>query len=772
MCVHKLHQLPSLDVNYDTDNCSYDNLDNSIKCDSGDLSIIHLNIRGLNSKIGDLNYILTHSFTTSHPDVILLCETWLTGRSPKPFINGYNLERTDKKNKKGGGVGMLISNRCRYRRRKDLEDSNSASFESCFIELENHKTNIITGSIYRPPNTDSNEFNKKFEQLTQSCNKQKKHLIIGLDHNLDLLKANQHRPTQNFLELIYTAGLIPKITKPTRITSASATLIDNILIDQQLDTNSSSGILIDNTSDHLPCYTIIPNIHPTRRKLLEITNRDTRPKNVVALKRFLSVPGTLLPLNEGNASQQFDQFHDQLQEAIDHFLPLTTRKIPSRSIRHEPWVTGGLLKCIKKSKQLYHKMLKDRTNQSIKNKYTDYNNLLQKIKRYSKKSYYIEQCITHRKNTSKLWKTINHVIRKTHNKTEVIDKLKINDLDEYKGNLIADEFARYFSGIGKEYATRMTSSRKDLCQYLDKIPTCRTSIFLHPVTEIEVQKLIDKLEPKKSSGYDNINNILLKELKHIVTEPLSIIFNNSLVEGIFPEKMKKAKVVPLHKGKNHDETTNYRPISLLITILKILEKVMYTRVYNFLYNTWQLYASQYGFRKHHACDQAVGELVAVIAKGIEQKKFTPGVFLDLSKAFDSLEPSTTFKKMEKYGIRGCCLNWFKSYMLGRKMSVSCKTSDTGETNTSETYDVEYGTPQGSVLGPLIFLIFCNDLHLHLMFLSCIQFANDTTLYISHSNIDYIRFCLEHDLGILHDWFLANKLTLNISKISSHPIWRT
>ena len=387
--------------------------------------------------------------------------------------------------------------------------------------------------------------------------------------------------------------------------------------------------------------------------------------NIAALKRFLSTPGTLLPLDGRNASQQFDHFYDRLQEAVDHFLPVKTYKIPARSIRQELWATGGLFKCIKKSKQLYRNMLKHRANQTAKNKYTEYNNLLQKIKRNVKKTYYIEQCITNRSNTSKLQKTINHGIRRTHNKSEVIDKLKINNLDEYKGDLIADEFARYFSSIGKEYATRMLNSKKGLDYYLDKIPSCKTSIFLHPIMEMELQRLIDKLEPKKSSGYDNINNILLKEFKPSITEPLSIIFNNSLLEGIFPEKMKKAKVVPLHKGKSWHETTNYHPISLLLTLSKILEKVMYTRVYNFLCDTRQLYASQYGFRKHHACNQAIGELVAVIAKEMEQKKFTAGVFLDLLKAFDSLEPSTTFKKMEKYGLRGCCLNWFKRYMLNR-----------------------------------------------------------------------------------------------------------
>ena len=763
MCVHKLNQLPTLEVNYESDNCSYEDVNKSIKCDSGDLGIIHLNVRGLNSKIGNLNYLLTNSLSTSHPDIVLLCETWLNKRSPKPVISGYNIERTDRINKKGGGVSILISNRCRYKRRKDLEESNAACFESCFIELENQRTNLIIGSIYRPPNTDSNKFNRKFERLTNSCIGMKKHLIIGLDHNLDLLKANHHCPTQDFLELIYTAGLVPKITKPTRITSSTATLIDNILINQQLDTNSTSGILVDNVSDHLPCYTIIPDMHPSKRKAVEITSRDTRPKNIAALKKFLSTPGTLLPLDGLTASQQFDNFHDCLQKAVDHFLPTKTRKIPSRLVRQEPWVTSGLFKCIKKSKQLYRKTLNNRTDQTARNKYTEYNNLLQKIKRNAKKNYYIDQCINNRSNTAKLWRTINFVIRKTQNKSEIIDKLKINNLDVYKGELIAEEFARYFSNIGKEYATKMPKSKKDLNYYLNKIPRCEMSIFLHPVTEAEVSKLIDKLEPKKSSGYDNINNVLLKELKQIVSRPLTTIFNNSMVEGIFPDKMKKAKVIPLHKGKNRDETTNYRPISLLLTMSKILEKIMHVRVYKFLCDTKQLYASQYGFRKHHACDQAVGELVAVIAKGMQQKKLTAGVFLDLSKAFDSLELSTTFKKMEKYGLRGCCLSWFKSYLTDRKMSVSCKTSESGDIVNSEEYEVDYGTPQGSVLGPLIFLIFCNDLHLHLIFLSCIQFADDTTLYVSHTSIDYIRFCLEHDLEILHDWFLANKLTLNINK---------
>ena len=439
------------------------------------------------------------------------------------------------------------------------------------------------------------------------------------------------------------------------------------------------------------------------------------------------------------------------------------RKIPHRRIRKEPWVSAGLMISIKKNKKLYKKYLRQRNCISVETKYKRYNQQLKKIKRAARKKYYTETCEENKNNSRKLWKTINKIIHRTNNKTEVIEKLKINGIMEHRGEEIVEEFARYFSTIGQEYATQMKRSQKPINDYISTIPRHQKSIFLEPCTEQEISKLLRNLKPKKSSGIDDVNNIILKELECYLTLPLMLLFNNSMETGIFPEKMKTAKVVPLHKSKHKDETTNYRPISLLLTLSKILEKIMYKRVYEFLTKTNQLYSSQYGFRKNHGCDQAIGELVANISKGIEQKKLTAGVFLDLSKAFDSLEHSVIFKKLDRYGLRGKCLDWFTSYLQGRNLRVSCKTADTGITKTSNLHEVNYGTAQGSCLGPLIFLIFCNDLQMHLVFLECIQFADDTTLYITHQSLSYIKFCLEHDLSILQDWFLANKLTLNIGK---------
>ena len=315
--------------------------------------------------------------------------------------------------------------------------------------------------------------------------------------------------------------------------------------------------------------------------------------------------------------------------------------------------------------------------------------------------------------------------------------------------------------MGKEFASKIAKSKTHIDDYLKRIRQNTKSILLYPVTPTELDRLLNQIPKKNSAGYDDISNVLLKEIKPLILKPLVYIFNMSLSTGVFPKAMKKALVVPLYKGSARDELNNYRPISLLITLSKVLEKTMYTRVYNFLNDTNQIYDSQYGFRAKHSCNHAIGELISKITKGCEQGNQTVCAFLDLSKAFDTLEHSVIFIKMERYGLRGMCLNWFKSYLDGRTLKVRCNTG--GGVSTSVEFKVEYGAPQGSCLWPLIFLIFCNNLHLHLLYLDIIQFVDDTTLCMGHKSIKYINFSFETDLSMIQDWFNANKLTLNVSK---------
>ena len=186
-------------------------------------------------------------------------------------------------------------------------------------------------------------------------------------------------------------------------------------------------------------------------------------------------------------------------------------------------------------------------------------------------------------------------------------------------------------------------------------------------------------------------------------------------------------------------------------------------MYDFLNKTGQINPTQYGFRAHHSCDNAVNHLVGKVVKNLEKKNDTVALFLDLSKAFDTLEHKIVLSKMSRYGIRGIALQWFSDYLSNRKLRVHFKPTSVGHDVVSDTYNIHYGTPQGSCLGPLIFLIFCNDLSLHLEYMECLQFADDTTLVCSHRNPNYLAFCIESDLRNIQDWFRANKLTLNVDK---------
>ena len=182
-------------------------------------------------------------------------------------------------------------------------------------------------------------------------------------------------------------------------------------------------------------------------------------------------------------------------------------------------------------------------------------------------------------------------------------------------------------------------------------------------------------------------------------------------------------------------------------------------------NTGQIYQNQYGFRANHSCEHAIGQVIGTIVKGLENRQYSACILLDLSKAFDTIEHTILLHKLETYGIRRNTLSWFESYLTNRKLQVKCLTVSNSKESISKELPVQYGTLQGSDLGPLIFLVFVNDLHLHLKDSECVQFADDTTLVFTHRNLKYLHFSIESELLIVQDWFNANKLTLNVDQSS-------
>ena len=297
---------------------------------------------------------------------------------------------------------------------------------------------------------------------------------------------------------------------------------------------------------------------------MKVYSRDTRKNNLDKLRGALQGKNWDLELNpyRHNTDAMSEKFLRVLGEAIDHFTPYRERTINNKRLRKEKWMTGALLISINKGRKLYKKSISSEASVKDKKKYGDYMLVLRKVKRYARKKYYLDRCIEFRSNTRELWKTINQVLGRNNDKSTCISELKTEKLVIMRQIDIANELGRFFSTVGEKFANNTPKPEKNLDHYLSLILRNHNSIFLAATNPNEITRLIEKLPNKKSSGYDNIDNILLKAIKNEIVMPLSMIFNESLSQGIFPTCMKLAEVVPLFKSKDRSEKSNYRQIGL------------------------------------------------------------------------------------------------------------------------------------------------------------------------------------------------------------------
>ena len=422
------------------------------------------------------------------------------------------------------------------------------------------------------------------------------------------------------------------------------------------------------------------------------------------------------------------------------------------------------------TKKLYKASLMEGFIEHEKKSYKEFRNIYNRTKRAMMKKYYSDKSSEYRTNTKKLWELINSIIGKNKNKGCSILYLTVEGVKIFSRKMFAEEFAKFYSKLGESLATKITPSSEPAENYLSPIPRIVNSLVLSETNVSEIEKIIEHLPNKSSSGHDSVSNIPLKKLGKPLSYPLGIIFNQSIASGCFPDMMKVAKIIPLYKGKEEDHVVNYRPVSLLMTISKVLEKIIYSRLYKFLTKHNILYDSQYGFRSKHSCEDAILEMVGRLLQARNEDKYCGGIFLDLSKAFDTLDHHLLLRKMKKYGVRGVALDWFRSYLLNRSLVVKI-VDPSNRTYYSTRHPITYGTAQGSCLGPLLSIIFCNDIQCFDLYGSLILFADDTTLINMNKSKKYLEFQMQHDVATLIDWFKASKLSLNLSKSVLLRFWR-
>lgn len=270
--------------------------------------------------------------------------------------------------------------------------------------------------------------------------------------------------------------------------------------------------------------------------------------------------------------------------------------------------------------------------------------------------------------------------------------------------------------------------------------------------------MLKKLKNKYSCGHDDISCILVKELKSEISEPLTFIINQSISQGIFPDSLKVAKVKALFKKGDPKDPTNYRPISLLTAFSKIFEKVLLVQMVAHFNRFSLFYGSQYGFRERHSCDLAVLELIDRISTNMDSSKIPFSLFIDLSKAFDCLDHDILLYKPEYYGIRGSAAALMQSYLTGRKQYTQ------HENEKSQLQSITYGVPQGSILGPFLFLVYLNDLAQCSRLFSIINYADDTVLSSTICSFtNPLSYNIDQEIKKLSKWLSLNKLTINASK---------
>ena len=358
------------------------------------------------------------------------------------------------------------------------------------------------------------------------------------------------------------------------------------------------------------------------------------------------------------------------------------------------------------------------------------------------------------KNKSKImWKIINGTLHINKNKNKQnISKVKISASKHVTNSFdIANSFNKFFVNVGKSMSDKIPNRENVIHS-----PRVTKSFVLSETDNYEICKLIDNLNDKKSSRRDDIPVKFLKLSKHVISNFLAYIFNKCVLMGTYPSLLKVAKVIPLYKEGPRDECSNYRPISLLMHINKVFEKLIHTRLYNFLQKNKILNSNQYGFRKNSSTAFAIYDLIENKLKNLDQNLITCALYVDLSKAFDTVNHNILLKKLSHHGIRGVPLNLFKSYLSNRKQYTFVNDSKSRE------LPIDIGVPQGSVLGPLLFLLYINDLSFASLLLTKL-FADDTCLIFSAKTISELQIVINREMRKIENWMSSNKLSINYKK---------
>lgn len=707
---------------------------------------------------------------------ICIQESWLVeGEDTSDYeLDGYKLlDQGRHCSSKGGLIIYLHEN---FQHSPKIVSLKYESWEAHFLHVKRgeHLSKPITlGNVYRPPNdlVDSirqfiNEFSPHLERYESSNSE----VIISGDFNINLLKVNDKPVISDYFDMLTSHSFYPKITLPTRLSNNSGTLIDNFLCkltDTTLDT--TSGIVMSKLSDHQPYFTILNNVTckdpPPLYVKVSTNDKESIDKFHNALLTSQCIKNCNANLRQ-DPNINYNVLHETIQKAKNLHLPEKIVRYDKHKHKKSKWITHSLIKSIKYRDALYKKHKKTKQTspeyQTQKTNLATFNTILKKTIRKAKKDYYKNLFDKYKGDMKNTWKTINDILGRTKRKNKFPKFFRDGNNIISSKLAIVGKFNSFFANIGLNLSNLITSPKnKSFRTFLNKRFTDEIK-FKNTTSEI-VSNIIDNMAPKTSFGYDGISTKLLKTVKNALIDPITIIINQMFNTGIFPDKLKIAKVTPVYKKDDETLFTNYRPISLLPSISKIFEKVIFRQLYDYFQEKKLFHNAQYGFREEHSTELAALELVDRLTIEMDKMNTPISIFLDLSKAFDTLNHEILLSKLDYYGIRGPANSLMKSYLTDRQQFVEI------DNIKSDIITINTGVPQGSILGPLLFLIYINDIAMASNAFKFVIYADDTTLNTTLELVACknpgkdISMILNSELRNISDWLKTNKLSLNVKK---------
>ena len=652
-----------------------------------------------------------------------------------------------------GGVAIFAKNHQDVFERDDLKKEGNKEFEAVWIEIKKKGSkNIVVGCLYRHPHSSNlQDFSSYINSCLIKLNKETKEVYITGDFNIDLLKYESNSNYREFYNLVTSNGFLPLILQPTRITDSTRTLIviDNIFTNAFTRESISGNILIE-FADHLTQFASIRKLgcDPSSAVFYKRCNKNWKEED------FLHDLSTQTWSNETNPGAKLGVLMAYLTSCVDKHLPrkkLTKREIKMKS---KPWINSVILRKIKHRNDLFCRKKADPDNNYLKSAYNRFRNSVNRDIKTSKQKYYNSYFENCQNNIKKTWKGINELISSIAKSPVKVNQIKSNDTLIDDPTMIANSFNNFFVNVGPNLDKEIPKTPISPLSYL-KSRVVEDFVF-SLTCNAEVMMLILKLDDSKS-GPDTVPTNVFKIAAPIIVPHLVSIFNLSLQSGIFPDPLKLAKVIPIFKAGSKLLVTNYRPISLLPILSKIFEKIVHKQLFEFLELKAVIYESQFGFQKNKSTLHSLVEIIETIRDCIDKTNYGCGVFIDLKKAFDTVNHNILIQKLEHYGVRGSSLNWFSSYLTGRIQFTYCNSVE------SDKKIVTCGVPQGSVLGPLLFLLYINDLPNISKKLKFYLFADDTNIFYQSKDLDSLQSTVNKELKKLSLWLNANRLALNISK---------